>query len=62
VDYGADTGPIILQSVVPVAQDDTVETLSARIQKAEHQTFAEAIKLFVEGKIRVDGRRVLISA
>jgi len=62
VDCGTDTGPIILQSVVPVAQDDTVETLSARIQKAEHQTFAEAIKLFVEGKIRVDGRRVLISA
>jgi phosphoribosylglycinamide formyltransferase 1 len=62
VDCGTDTGPIILQSVVPVEQDDTEETLSARIQKAEHQTFAEAIKLFVEGKIKVDGRRVLISA
>ena len=62
VDCGTDTGPIILQSVVPVEQDDTEETLSARIQKAEHQTFAEAIKLFVEGKIRVDGRRVRISA
>jgi len=62
VDCGTDTGPIILQSVVPVEQDDTEETLSARIQKAEHQTYAAAIKLFVEGKIRVDGRRVLISA
>lgn len=62
VDCGTDTGPIILQTVVPVEQDDTEETLSARIQKAEHQTFAEAIKLFVEGKIRVEGRRVFISA
>ncbi|GAC1469442.1 MAG: phosphoribosylglycinamide formyltransferase [Desulfuromonadaceae bacterium] len=62
VDCGTDTGPIILQSVVPVEQNDTEETLSARIQKAEHQTFAAAIKLFVEGKIQVDGRRVRISA
>ena len=61
VDCGTDTGPIILQSVVPVEQKDTEETLSARIQKAEHQTFTEAIKLFVEGKIQVAGRRVLIS-
>ncbi|MHB8058206.1 MAG: phosphoribosylglycinamide formyltransferase [Desulfuromonadaceae bacterium] len=60
VDCGTDTGPIILQSVVPVEQDDTEETLSARIQKAEHQTFATAIKLFTEGKIRVDGRKVRI--
>lgn len=60
VDCGTDTGPIILQSVVPVEQDDTEETLSARIQKAEHQTFAAAIKLFVEGKIQVDGRKVRI--
>jgi len=62
VDCGTDTGPIILQAVVPVELDDTEETLSARIQKAEHQTFGEAIKLFAEGKIRVDGRRVIISA
>lgn len=62
VDCGTDTGPIILQTVVPVEQDDTEETLSARIQKAEHQTFAAAIKLFVEGKIRIIGRKVLISA
>lgn len=62
VDCGTDTGPIILQSVVPVEQDDTEEILSARIQKAEHQTFSAAIKLFVDGKIRVDGRKILISA
>ena len=62
VDCGTDTGPIILQSVVPVEQDDTEESLSARIQKAEHQTFASAIKLFVEGKIHVKGRKVRISS
>lgn len=61
VDCGTDTGPIILQSVVPVEQQDTEETLSARIQEAEHKTFAEAIKLFVEGKITVEGRKVRIS-
>lgn len=58
VDCGTDTGPIILQSAVPVEQDDTEETLSARIQKAEHQTFAAAIKLFVDGKLCVEGRKV----
>jgi phosphoribosylglycinamide formyltransferase-1 len=62
VDCGTDTGPIILQSVVPVEQDDTETTLSARIQKVEHQTFTAAIKLVVEGKTRVIGRKVVISA
>jgi phosphoribosylglycinamide formyltransferase-1 len=61
VDCGTDTGPIILQTVVAVEQDDTEETLSARIQGAEHHTFAAAIKLFVEGRIRVEGRKVMIS-
>lgn len=61
VDCGTDTGPIILQTVVPVEQDDTEKTLSSRIQKAEHQTFVAAIKLFVDGKIKVTGRKVLIS-
>ena len=60
VDCGTDTGPILLQSVVAVEQDDTEETLSSRIQKAEHETFAEAIKLLVEGRVKVDGRKVLI--
>ena len=58
VDCGTDTGPIILQTVVPVEQDDTEVTLSSRIQRAEHHTFAEAIKLFVEGKIEIEGRKV----
>jgi len=58
VDCGTDTGPIILQSVVSVEPDDTEETLSARIQQSEHKTFAEAIKLFVEEKIQIEGRKV----
>lgn len=62
VDCGTDTGPIILQTVVPVEQDDTEEALSLRIQKAEHQTFSEAIKLFADGKIHIDGRKVRIIA
>ena len=61
VDLGTDTGPIILQSVVPVEQHDTVATLTARIQEAEHRTYPQAIKLFTEGRIQVEGRRVLIS-
>jgi len=60
VDCGTDTGPIILQAVVPVDQDDTEATLSARIQKEEHHAFPEAIKLFSEGKIKVEGRHVRI--
>ncbi len=62
VDCGTDTGPIILQAVVPVKQDDTEETLSARIQMEEHRTFPEAINLFVEGKLLVDGRLVRIQS
>ncbi len=62
VDSGTDTGPIILQSVVPVEQNDTEETLSTRIQRAEHKTFIEAIRLFVDGKIQVKGRKVLIAS
>jgi phosphoribosylglycinamide formyltransferase-1 len=60
VDCGTDTGPIILQAVVPVKQDDTEETLSARIQAEEHRTYPEAVRLFIEGKISVDGRLVRI--
>jgi phosphoribosylglycinamide formyltransferase-1 len=62
VDCGTDTGPIILQSVVPVKHDDTEETLSARIQIEEHRIFPEALRLFVDGKILVDGRLVRIQS
>jgi phosphoribosylglycinamide formyltransferase-1 len=59
VDEGVDTGPIVLQAVVPVQDDDTVETLSARILKEEHRIYSEAICLLLEDRIRVVGRRVL---
>ena len=61
VDAGTDTGPIIMQSVVPILTDDTEESLSARIQIEEHRIFPESVKLFVEGRLTVDGRRVIVS-
>ncbi|KAB0669618.1 phosphoribosylglycinamide formyltransferase [Oryzomonas sagensis] len=61
VDGGTDTGPIILQAVVPVPEDDTEEKLAARIQHEEHRIYPEAIRLFCAGKIRVEGRRVRLS-
>lgn len=60
VDCGTDSGPIILQAVVPVTQDDTEDTLSARIQAEEHRIFPEAVRLFCEGRISVEGRLVRI--
>lgn len=55
-----DMGPIILQAVVPVFQDDTEETLSERILKEEHKIYPEAVRLFFEGKLEVKERRVYI--
>ena len=52
VDEGCDTGPIIIQAVVPVLDDDTEESLSARILEQEHRIYPEAIRLFSEGKIK----------
>lgn len=60
VDEGMDTGPIIIQAAVLVRDDDTEETLSARILKLEHKIFPEAIKLYAEGRIGMRGRRVVI--
>jgi len=60
VDCGTDTGPIILQAVVPIQENDTEETLAVRIQQEEHRIYPEAIRLFCSGKIRVDGRRVRV--
>ena len=60
VDEGVDTGPIIVQSVVPVLQDDTRETLAARILKEEHRIYPQAIQFFAEGKITISGRKVRI--
>jgi phosphoribosylglycinamide formyltransferase-1 len=60
VDEGVDTGPVVAQAVVPVLDDDTVETLSARILKEEHRIYTEAVCLVIEDKIRIEGRRVLL--
>ena len=61
VDSGTDTGPIILQKVVPVLDDDTAATLHKRIQEQEHAAFTEALQLLAEGRIRVEGRRVRVA-
>ena len=60
VDEGTDSGPIILQASVPVLEEDTEETLAARVLVQEHRIFPEAIKLYVEGRLRTDGRTVHI--
>ncbi len=60
VDEGMDTGPVIIQSAVPVLDGDDEEALSARILALEHKIYPEAIKLFSEGKVEVSGRKVVI--
>jgi phosphoribosylglycinamide formyltransferase-1 len=58
VDEALDSGPIIAQAAVPVLDDDTVESLSARILKEEHRIYSEAIRLILSGAYRIEGRRV----
>lgn len=60
VDEGTDTGPIILQKVVPVMDEDTEETLAARILVEEHKALPEAIRLWSEGKLSIRGRKVFV--
>ena len=60
VDEGVDTGPIVLQAAVPVRQDDTEASLSDRILAEEHRIYPEAIRLFAEGRLRLEDRRVRI--
>ena len=60
VDEGVDTGPVVAQAVVPILDNDTPETLAARILKEEHRIYTEAVCLVVEDKIRIEGRRVLL--
>ena len=62
VDESVDGGPVILQKAVPVLDDDTQETLAARILEQEHVFLPLAVRLFAEGRLRVDGRRVRIDA
>jgi phosphoribosylglycinamide formyltransferase-1 len=62
VDENLDAGPIILQAVVPVADNDTEATLSEKILHEEHRIYSEAVKLVLEGKFKITGRRVLATA
>ena len=59
VDDGLDSGPILRQAVVPVLDDDTAESLSARILEQEHRIYSEAIALVLSGRYRIEGRRVV---
>ncbi len=60
VDENLDAGPIILQATVPVRDDDTVDSLSARILAEEHRIYSDAVRIVLEGRYRVEGRRVLL--
>jgi len=59
VDEGVDTGPIIIQAVVKVKNNDTEESLSKRILAREHKIYPKAVKLFAEGKIKIKGRKTV---
>ncbi len=60
VDEQYDTGPIILQTAVPVLDTDTPETLAARVLPEEHRVYVRAVQLFAEGRLRIEGRRVFV--
>ncbi|SHI74453.1 formyltetrahydrofolate-dependent phosphoribosylglycinamide formyltransferase [Malonomonas rubra DSM 5091] len=60
VDTGVDTGPIIMQAVVPILDEDTEDSLAARILQQEHKIYPRAIQLIAEDRIKIDGRRVRI--
>jgi len=62
VDENLDAGPIVLQATVPLRDDDTEETLSARILAEEHRIYTEAVRIVLEGKYKIVGRRVLRTA
>ncbi|HLV93727.1 MAG TPA: phosphoribosylglycinamide formyltransferase [Candidatus Acidoferrales bacterium] len=61
VDENLDAGPIVIQAVVPVQDCDTVETLSERVLREEHRIYSEAVRIILEGRYRMEGRRVLIA-
>jgi phosphoribosylglycinamide formyltransferase-1 len=60
VDAALDGGPIVLQEAVPVAEDDTEDSLSARILGAEHRIYPAAVRAVLEGRCRIEGRRVRV--
>ncbi len=59
VDEGLDSGPIVAQEAVPVRSDDTAESLAVRILEVEHRLYSRAVRLLLEGRSRVEGRRVI---
>jgi phosphoribosylglycinamide formyltransferase-1 len=59
VDENLDAGPILAQAIVPVREDDTDETLAARILAEEHRIYTEAVRLILSGQYRIEGRRVI---
>ena len=61
IDSGMDTGPVIIQAVVKIKENDTETSLSKRILKEEHKIYPEAVNLFARKKIKVSGRRTIIS-
>jgi phosphoribosylglycinamide formyltransferase 1 len=61
VDENLDAGPIVMQAVVPIEDRDTPETLSERILREEHRIYTEAVRIVLEGRYRIEGRRVLIT-
>lgn len=60
VDEGTDTGPIILQTVVPILPDDTADSLASRILKEEHRIYSESLRLWSQGRLSIEGRKVII--
>lgn len=61
VDEFLDAGPVVLQAAVQVSDDDTVESLSTRILEQEHRIYSEAIRIVIERKYRIEGRRVILA-
>ena len=62
VDENLDAGPIVLQAVVTVLDEDTESTLSDKILKEEHRIYSEAVRIVLEGKFKIEGRRVILTS
>ena len=62
VDENLDAGPIVVQAVVPVEDSDNEDTLSARILQEEHRIYSEAVTIVLEGKFKIEGRRVILTS
>lgn len=60
IDEGVDTGPIVLQEAVTIKENDTEESLGSRVHAVEHRLYPEALRLFIEGRLKIDGRIVHI--